>query len=238
MRKKILIPEIIIVLVLIIALVYLLKEIFNKNQAYSVLKNSLEAEITVLEDRYKKDSIYYLKVKKTNDSLLYELKRVKNKITRIQANYNQIEIAHRIIIDSLENLHDTLLSQTIAQQVEYEPDSNDTQLLIPTPVARKVVTKLAEWKMFKFQVDTLLTLNLKYEEYTNGLESLIEGKEKEIKITQDLLTLKINENNKLRLLNKAQEQEIKKMNRTKNLVLIGGSTVVVGLTTLLLIGAL
>lgn len=213
-------------------------KLFEKNQAYSVLKNSLESEIKALNRQYAQDSIMYAGIKMSNDSLQGELRKAKFTITGMETRYADIEVQHRIIIDSLEKLHDTLLYAVILDQTDYVYQENDTSISIPTPVIRQAIKYIAENKMFRFQIDTLLSINKKYREHTLGLEKLIIGRDEEIQVVNKMLVNRNTTCQKLNLLTLAQEQEIKKYRRTQTLI-IGGSVVVVTVVTAVaILGAL
>lgn len=65
-------------------------------------------------------------------------------IAKAEISYQRLADVHEMAIDSLRQLHDTLMVETLLAQVGYDPRQRDTSVLVPMLVIRVAVIKIQQ----------------------------------------------------------------------------------------------
>ena len=147
MRKKLLVPEIIIFLLILLGGIFMfglwkttrLNFLDTRDQLTALdIKNKL------LENKIRKEQWRYDSLTNENSLIEDSLAVMRAEIAKAEISYQRLADVHEMAIDSLRQLHDTLMVETLLAQVGYDPRQRDTSVLVPMLVIRVAVIKIQQ----------------------------------------------------------------------------------------------
>ena len=159
---------------------------FTKNNNKDVVLG-LQSEINRFKDSIASGIVEYQNLKIVSKNVSDSLKNVKKQLGMMEESFTDLLEEHDRIIEEVEKIPDTMLLPKLIEQTKYVYDPRDTSILVPMPVIRIVVIEIETKRLCIQQIDTLIKLNKEYKDYSNGLERLVDLKEKEVKKADSLL---------------------------------------------------
>jgi len=173
MRRKLLVPEIIIFLLILGGGIFMFGMWKTTRLSFLDAKDQLKelnTENKRLSDKISKEVIRYDSLRQQSSIIDDSLAIMKAEIAKAEASYRSLARAHSAAIDSLERLHDTVMVQTLLVQVGYELEHRDTSVLIPMPVIRRAVIIIQQGKHCMVEKEALAQMYEEVKEQVNTLE--------------------------------------------------------------------
>lgn len=142
MKKKLLVPEIVVFLLILMAGIFMFGMWKTTRLDFLEAKEQLTAlntENKRLNEKISAEAAKYDSLRQKSVIIDDSLVMMKAEIARAEDSYKRLADVHEVAIDSLKMLHDTLMVEALLAQVGYEKDDRDTSFLVPMPVIRKAV---------------------------------------------------------------------------------------------------
>ena len=149
--------------------------------------SSLEGEISRFKDSIASGIVEYQNLKIVSRKLSDSLSLVKDHLGFMEDSFADLLEEHDRVLVEIEKIPDTMLLPKLIEQTGYCYDQRDTSILVPMPVIKIAVIEIESKRLCIQQIDTLIKLNKEYQNYANGLERLVEVKDRQIGKADSLL---------------------------------------------------
>lgn len=173
MRKKLFVPEIIIFLLILGGGIFMFGMWKSTRLDFLAAKTQLKelnTENERLNDKIGQEVVKYDSLRQISGIIADSLKVMKVELKRAEMSYKRLAGAHRVAIDSLEQLHDTLMVEMLLAQVDYIFDQRDTSFLVPMPVIRIAVIKIEQGEHCMVEKEALTDMYEGVKQQVNVLE--------------------------------------------------------------------